>query len=155
MSKEKYVDESWKEQASEEKGKLADSGGQPAGKSTGGINKEGAGKTDTAELQPDHSAQNGNPEEAIEVNFLNYVTSLGFQAMIFMGEVPNPVTNKVEKHLMQAKFLIDTLSMLKEKTAGNLTDQESELLENSVYELQMKYVQAAQQEKSSKGSEAR
>jgi hypothetical protein len=156
MNKEKYVDESWKEQASEEKGKLADTGGQSAGKGAGGINRAAdAAETDTAELQPDHGAQNGNPEETVEVNFLNYVTSLGFQAMIFMGEVPNPVTNKVEKHLIQAKFLIDTLGMLKEKTAGNLTDQESELLENSVYELQMRYVQIAQQEGSSKGSDAR
>lgn len=155
MSKEKYVDESWKEQASEEKGKLADSGGQPAGQSTGGINKAGAGETDTAELQPEQSTSNGSPQEAIEVSFLNYVTSLGFQAMIFMGEAPNPVTHKSEKNLMQAKFLIDTLCMLKEKTAGNLTDQESDLLENSVYELQMKYVQVARQEQSSKGRDAR
>lgn len=150
MHKEKYVDESWKEQASDEKGKLSDHGSQSANESKERVNKADMEETDTAEFQTDQSDSNVSQDEAIEVNFLNYVTSLGFQAMIFMGEVPNPVTNKVEKHLIQAKFLIDALSMLKEKTAGNLTEQESELLENSVYELQLKYVQVAQQEKSSK-----
>ena len=46
----------------------------------------------------------------------------------------------------QAKFLIDTLAMLKEKTKGNLNEQESHLLSNSLYELQMKYVEATQKE---------
>ena len=155
MNKEKYVDESWKEKASEEKGKLADPGSQPANQSAGGMNETDARDSEMDELPPDQStSSDGQDDESVEVNFLNYVTSLGFQAMIFMGEVPNPVTNKVEKHLIQAKFLIDTLGMLKEKTAGNLTEQENELLENSVYELQMRYVQAARQETPLKGQGA-
>lgn len=156
MSKEKYVDESWKEKASEEKGKLSGAGENPAHQNTRGMDKKtDAEETDAAELPQDQSAPSDSQDEGIEVNFLNYVTSLGFQAMIFMGEVPNPVTNRVEKNLMQAKFLIDTLSMLKEKTAGNLTEQESELLENSIYELQMRFVQIAQQEKTSREQEAK
>jgi len=130
MNKEKHVDESWKEQATQEKdelahGKDAQDSGQPSGNAP----------------SEDSSGPTENQEQAVEVNFLNYVTSLGFQAMIFMGEIPNPVTEKVEKNLPQAKFLIDTLAMLKEKTEGNLNDQEKMILENSVYELQMKYVQ--------------
>ncbi|MBF0484761.1 MAG: DUF1844 domain-containing protein [Candidatus Omnitrophica bacterium] len=77
----------------------------------------------------------------MEIDFLNYILSLGYQAMIFLGEIPNPVTNQQEKNFEQAKLLIDTLSMLKEKTKGNLTEQESNLLENTVSELQMKYVE--------------
>jgi len=50
--------------------------------------------------------------------FLNYIASLGFQAMIFLGEMPNPFTNQMDKNLKQAKFLIDTLSLLKDKDHG-------------------------------------
>ncbi|MBF0478742.1 MAG: DUF1844 domain-containing protein [Candidatus Omnitrophica bacterium] len=78
----------------------------------------------------------------MEIDFLNYVLSLGYQAMVFLGEIPNPSTNKEEKNLDQAKLLIDTLVMLKEKTRGNLTEEEANLLENSLAELQMKYVEA-------------
>lgn len=135
MDKDKYVDESWKEQAFEEKGKLD-------GLSSGQIEDGGKVAGQTAFAGDEEQVQ----KEAVEVNFLNYVTSLGFQALIFMGEIPNPVTNEVEKNMAQAKFLIDTLDMIKAKTAGNLSQQESELLENSIYELHMRYVQIVQGE---------
>ncbi len=138
MDKKKHVDESWKDQATEEKDKLSD------------------GVVQQTEAPKPSETPAGDAEQAheVEINFLNYVTSLGFQAMIFMGEIPNPVTNQVEKNLAQAKFLIDTLNMLKEKTAGNLTDQEKNLLESSIYELQMRYVQLIQQEGSSDTEQA-
>ena len=74
--------------------------------------------------------------------------------MIFMGEIPNPPSNEIDKNLDQAKFLIDTLSMLREKTEGNLNEQEKTLLENSVYELQMKYVQASGDKESTEEKKA-
>ncbi|MBF0521545.1 MAG: DUF1844 domain-containing protein [Candidatus Omnitrophica bacterium] len=80
------------------------------------------------------------------LSFLNYIASLAFQAMIFLGEVPSPITNQVEKNVVQAKLLIDTLSMLKEKTAGNLTDEEDNLLNGVLYELHLKYVDVSQKE---------
>ena len=135
MTKEKYVDESWKEQASQEKDVLAEEPEQQASPEQISPN-DPVDKVQGSEGE----AQQG---QAVEINFLNYITSLGYQAMIFMGEIPNPVTNEVDKNLEQAKFLIDTLSMLREKTEGNLNEQEKTLLENSVYELQTKYVQAA------------
>ena len=67
--------------------------------------------------------------------------------MIFLGEIPNPITEKTEKNIDQAKFLIDTLAMLKDKTKGNLSKQEEDLLNASVYELQMKYVDIMQKDK--------
>lgn len=145
MDKEKYVDESWKEQASEEKEKLTDTPVQQADSAAVESQPEAASQ---ASAQPETAEGGSEKAQEIEVNFLNYVTSLGFQAMIFMGEIPNPMTNEVEKNLTQAKFLIDTLAMLKEKTAGNLNDQESSLLESSIYELQMRYVQIFQKETS-------
>lgn len=75
-----------------------------------------------------------------EPDFSFFVTTLSLQASIDLGEVPNPVTNKKEENLVQAKFLIDTLGMLKEKTKGNLTPEEASFLENILYELRMQYI---------------
>ncbi len=76
-----------------------------------------------------------------EPDFKFFVTTLAIQASIFLGVLPNPVTNKKdEKNLPQAKFIIDTLDMLKEKTKGNLGGDETTLLENVLYELKMQYV---------------
>lgn len=74
------------------------------------------------------------------LDFFNYIASLGFQTMIFLGEMPNPITNQVEKNLKQAKFLIDTLVILRDKTKGNLSKEEDDLLNGSIYELQLRYV---------------
>jgi hypothetical protein len=57
-----------------------------------------------------------------------------------MGIIPNPANNQKEQDLPQAKFLIDTLSMLQEKTQGNLTEEETKLLENLLYELRMQFI---------------
>lgn len=75
-----------------------------------------------------------------EPDFNFFVTTLSIQASIALGQVPNPATNKKEENLEQAKFLIDTLGMLKEKTKGNLNAEETNLLENLLYELRMQYV---------------
>jgi hypothetical protein len=79
-----------------------------------------------------------------EPDFNFFVTTLGLQASIFLGIVANPQTNQKEEDLPQAKFIIDTLSMLKEKTKGNLKKEETELLENIIYELQLQYVSKSQ-----------
>ncbi|MFH1655546.1 MAG: DUF1844 domain-containing protein [Candidatus Omnitrophota bacterium] len=76
-----------------------------------------------------------------EVNFSNFVSSLSLQALISLGEVENPFTSKKEKNLKQAKFLIDTLDMMKEKTTGNLEGNEASLFDTVIYELKMKYIQ--------------
>lgn len=75
-----------------------------------------------------------------EPDFNFFITTLSLQASIALGHIPNPVTNQNEEDPSQAKFLIDTLGMLKEKTKGNLTPDESNLLENLLYELRMQYV---------------
>jgi len=151
MDKEKYVDESWKEQASQEKNVLSQADTSDQEKII--LSEEPADNNEETVSQPKTSEHELAQNEEIEINFLNYITSLGFQAMIFMGEVPNPQTNKAEKNLTQAKFLIDTLIMLKEKTIGNLSDQEKDLLENSIYELQLRFVQVSKHDESSDNEE--
>ena len=78
-----------------------------------------------------------------EPDFNFFITTLALQASISLGQVPNPANNKVEEDLVQAKFLIDTLGMLQEKTKGNLNVEENGLLENILYELRMRYIEKA------------
>jgi len=64
-------------------------------------------------------------------------------AMQQLGKLVNPLTEEVERDLSQAKFSIDVLNILKEKTSGNLTTDEDEFLSKVLYELQMNYVDEA------------
>ena len=81
-------------------------------------------------------------------DFKFFITTLTLQASIALGQMANPATGKTEKDPTQAKFLIDTLGMLEEKTKGNLTQEETDLLENLLYELRVAYL--AKEEKESK-----
>jgi hypothetical protein len=81
-----------------------------------------------------------------EPDFSFFITTLALQASIALGAVANPATNKTEEDLTQAKFLIDTLGVLKEKTKGNLQNEESTLLDNVLYELRMHYITKAKRE---------
>jgi len=73
-------------------------------------------------------------------DFKFFISTLSLQASIFLGQIPNPVTQKSEEDLPQAKFIIDTLGMLQGKTKGNLDAQEVELLETLLYELRTVYL---------------
>jgi hypothetical protein len=88
-----------------------------------------------------HEHGHDHVEEEIEVNFFNYIASMGYQAMIFLGEVPNPMTQDVTQSPRQAKFLIDTMAMVRDKTRGNLNPQEDQFINATVSELEMKYAQ--------------
>jgi hypothetical protein len=74
-------------------------------------------------------------------DFKFFVSTLSLQASIFLGLIENPVTNQKEEDLSQAKFIIDTLDMLREKTKGNLNEEEGTFFENVLYELKMQYVE--------------
>ena len=125
MDDKKYVDEGWKESVAKEK------------ESTHPQN-EG-----TSPSQQPSASEDLSPEaEDLAVNFINYISGLVFQTMISLGEIPNPLAGqKVERNLKQAKFMIDTLILLREKTRGNLTKEEEEFLNAALYELQLKYVE--------------
>jgi hypothetical protein len=87
----------------------------------------------------------GSPEKGsslpIKADFTFFVTTLAIQAAIALGAMPNPATNQIEVHLNQAKLIIDTLAMIKEKTQGNLNPEEDSLIDNMLYDLRMQYVE--------------
>ncbi len=76
----------------------------------------------------------------MEVNFSNFILSLGTSAVLHFGEFPDPSTGTQEQNLPMAKHTIDILNMLRDKTSGNLEAEEEKLLSDLLYQLRMKYV---------------
>ena len=75
-----------------------------------------------------------------QVSFSTFILSLASSALVQLGEVPNPETEKVEQDLLMARHTIDILSMLQCKTRECLDPDESRLIEGVLYDLRMKYV---------------
>ena len=88
--------------------------------------------------------KDGPEQEAIlsEINFINFLFSISTSALIQMGEIEDPISQKTVKNLPLAKQTIDLIGMLKEKTMGNLTPDETKLIENILFDLRMRYVKA-------------
>ena len=84
------------------------------------------------------SRQASPPQE--EVTFASFLLSLGSQAFMHLGDIPNPVTQKREKDLAAAQQMIDLLAMLQAKTQGNLTNEEERLLQQLLFDLRMRFV---------------
>jgi hypothetical protein len=103
--------------------------------------KEPTPEAKTAEPRTDEPKQQEQVEAPFpELNFSTFVFSLGTSAMFHFGDFPDPATKKAERNLEAAKQTIDILGILKDKTKGNLNDEEGRLLESLLYELRMRYV---------------
>ncbi|MDY6904904.1 MAG: DUF1844 domain-containing protein [Thermodesulfobacteriota bacterium] len=74
------------------------------------------------------------------MNFATFIFSLNSSALVHLGALADPTTGKVEKKLTVAKQTIDILGMLEEKTQGNLTDEEGNMLRNILSDLRLKYI---------------
>lgn len=117
------------------------------------------------ELKPEHQAESPPPspqrtaqeepaprqaerpataaEPPPEINFVTFVVSLSTQALMHLGEIPDPMTNQRERDLDAAQHIIDILGMLQDKTRGNLDHDEESLLRSILFDLRMKYVESA------------
>ena len=87
--------------------------------------------------------QEGKPKEEHnipEIDFASFIFSLSTSAYIHFGALPDPGSKKTEKNLPMAKHTIEILGILKDKTKGNLTQEEEDLLDNILYDLRMRYV---------------
>ncbi len=94
--------------------------------------------------------QSQTPQQSASepISFIGFVISLASTAAVHFGDVENPVSGaRGEPDLVAAKQMIDILSLLEEKTKGNLTGEEHTVLEQVLYELRMRFVQAATAEK--------
>jgi hypothetical protein len=81
------------------------------------------------------------PHEVMEVTFMSFVLGLGTQALLHLGDMENPITHRVEGDLEAAKQVIDLLGILREKTRNNLEPAEEALLDSTLYDLRMRYVE--------------
>ena len=75
--------------------------------------------------------------------FIEFVMMQAQQTSLFLGRIPNPTTGKITPNLEAARLFIDQLEMLREKTRGNLSSEESEILNHILSDLRFAYVQAA------------
>jgi len=80
------------------------------------------------------------------LSFAQFVLSLGTTAAIHFGDLPDPASGeRGEPDLVAASQMIELLALLQEKTRGNLDAAEAKLLDDLLYDLRMRFVQAQQQ----------
>ncbi|NLF30749.1 MAG: DUF1844 domain-containing protein [Planctomycetes bacterium] len=118
-----HIDDDWKAQAKAEKDRMAaeQQDKQPPGGNAGG-------------------ARGGKRPSLPPATFETLVSTMASQALFALGAVPDPNTQKAYVDLELARFHIDMLKVLEEKSAGNLTEDEKQLLDATLYELRSHYV---------------
>jgi hypothetical protein len=133
MSDEKkiIIDEDWKSRVEAEKEDLQRKRQQAPHTASEGQDRSG---TDPAAAAP----------EMPPASFEMLLTTLATEALVALGQIPHPATGKPEPNLDQAKFFIDTLDILHQKTQGNLTKFEEQALDDLLHQLRMTFVAVQQ-----------
>jgi Domain of unknown function (DUF1844) len=137
-----HIDTDWKRQAQEEKRRLAEEEAKKAKEqvttSAPSAASVGVGPASRA------AAAKGTPGEALAASFAGLVQSMLTQILFYLGDL---AARGQEPHvdLDMAKFQIDMLGVLEEKSKGNLTEEEQKLLDTALYETRMRYVSVASQ----------
>ena len=91
--------------------------------------------------QKDDQKESAEQDPGQGVNFASFLLSLATTGMVHLGEMPEPSSGQKMEDLGAARQMIDILDILKEKTEGNLSSEESHLLENVLYELRLKFME--------------
>ena len=98
-----------------------------------------------AEYQHHHDpvAAGSDPDDPVmpAASYPLFISMLASEAMIALGQIPNPATGEFSPRRNQAKYLIDTIAMLHEKTRGNVEPEESRQVEALLHQLRMDFVQ--------------
>ena len=89
-------------------------------------------------------------EKKDEFHFIQLVLMFQTAAMQQMGKLQNPMTQKIERDLEQARFSIDMLEMIQNKTKNNLSENEKKFIEHTLFELRMNYVDEISKDKEKK-----
>ena len=131
--KKLVIDEDWKTQVATEKEQLSATPGERA-------SAPGASDSPPASSPPPDTDDLGFPPASFEMLIGAFVT----EAMVGLGQIPNPVTNQAEFHAGRAKYAIDMLAVIQEKTRGNLAPGEAAGLEDLLHQLRMAFVAAQQ-----------
>jgi hypothetical protein len=137
MSEEKkiIIDDDWKDQVAAEKEALKqEAQASPAADNTAADNT--AADSSAADNTASGEALPAMPPASFEM----LVTTLATEAMVALGQFPNPATQETTVSTEHATYAIDMLSMLKEKTKGNVTDGEDTMLTDLLHQLRMMFI---------------
>jgi len=116
-----------------------DSGGvKSEGEAGTGEKKEVPGSSEPSREKQKNKFSEGAPLP--DIDFSTFIFSLSSSAILHLGLMENPYTKAIDKNLPLAKQTIDIISMLKDKTKGNLSDEEENLITHLLTELRFKYV---------------
>ncbi len=130
------IDSDWKRQAQEEKERLAEK--TKAAAAAPGAAAGAAGRV--APGQPGAASGGAMPPASFE----SLISTIATQALFALGAIPDPRTGQRMQSLDLARYQIDLLGILEEKTKGNLSDKEADLLATTAYELRTRYIQTVQ-----------
>ena len=119
------VDEGWKESVAAEREHLREQQEQKQGGSA---------------QQPPPRRPEALPKPDLRV----FLAGLSTQTLAALGELENPITKKKGRDLREARYIIDTIEMLKQKTQGNLSEDEEQYLDGLLHDLRIRYVSAVQ-----------
>ena len=97
-------------------------------------------------------SESPSASDASPVTFTTFVLGFSTQALMHLGEIPDPVTHQASVDLPAAKQVIDILGILAAKTTNNLEREEKGLLDTVLYDLRMRYVQAVRSSAPKEGS---
>ena len=148
-----HIDTDWKKQAQEEKRRLAEEeqkreaekqrASAPA--ASGGPASAGPGTASSAQPARGRSpGPRGGERQLPEASYPTLINTFVTQVLLYLGDLtPRGVEPQV--NLDMAKFNIDLLGVLEEKTKGNLSPEEQKMLDNALYEVRMRYVSVASQ----------
>ena len=139
------TDEDWKQRVKAEDAaldqKLRDESKEKSSDDTDSTAPSDAAASGTETLLPDASDHAHHAHQLPPADFSTILMTFSTQAMVSLGLIPNPMTNKPEIQLDLARHFIDMLAVLEQKTKGNLSSEESALLDKSLHELRMVYVE--------------
>ena len=89
-----------------------------------------------------------------EAMFMQLILTFQMAAWQQMGKIKNPITDKVERNLEQARFSVDMLEVIRKKTQSNLSEQEKGFLDRSISELQLNFIDEMEKAKKEKAKKA-
>ncbi len=105
--------------------------------------KKGKAKPDGEDAGKDRMKGSPDKELLYEFGFSTFILSLSTSALVHLGELPDPLSNTNEVNLQLARQTISIIEMLKEKTEGNLTKEEENLIESVLYDVRLKFVNSS------------
>jgi hypothetical protein len=119
------IDEDWKSQVQAEK--------EAAAKSSP------AARPEAPAQDSENAAHMPIPPASLEM----LLTMLATEAMVALGQIPHPATGQPQPDMGQAQYLIDLVEVIREKTKGNLSANEQQLMETLLHQLRLAYVESA------------